>query len=158
MSRILGIDPGASGALVCLCTVTGMIEVYDMPTVEVKRGQRNVRQVNPALLVDVIREAKPTEAVVESVHAMPGQGVSSMFAFGRALGVIEGALAGLGVPFTLVPPREWTAAMRVKGGKDGSRNRACELFPMHAKLFARVKDDGRADAALLAAYGSKVVG
>ncbi len=156
MSRILGIDPGASGALVCLDTETYTLDVHDMPVVEVRRGTRNVKQVNAAMLVDVIRQLAPTSAVIESVHAMPGQGVSSMFAFGRALGVIEGALAGLGVPSTLIAPREWTSAMRVKGGKDGSRNRAAELFPKHAALFARVKDDGRADAALLAVYGAKV--
>jgi crossover junction endodeoxyribonuclease RuvC len=155
MSRILGIDPGASGALVLLSTDTGSLEIYDMPTVEIKRGQRNVRQVNAGMLVDIIKQAKPDAAFVESVHAMPGQGVSSMFAFGRALGLLEGALAGLGVPFTLIPPREWTAAMRVKGGKDGSRSRVADLFPSFAKEFARVKDDGRADAALIAAYGAK---
>jgi crossover junction endodeoxyribonuclease RuvC len=154
MSRVLGIDPGASGALCCLCTKTGILELYDMPTVTIKRGTRHVRQVNAALLVDIIRETKPDKAFVEAVHAMPGQGVSSMFAFGRALGVIEGSLAGLGIPQTLVPPAEWTKAMRVKGGKDGARNRAIELYPIHANLFARVKDDGRADAALIATYGS----
>lgn len=156
MTRILGIDPGASGALVCLDTETYALEVYDMPVVEVKRGARMVKQVNAAMLVDAIRQAAPDKAVIEAVHAMPGQGVSSMFAFGRALGVIEGALAGLGIPSTLIPPREWTTVMRIKGGKDGSRNRASELFPKHAALFARVKDDGRADAALIAVYGAKV--
>jgi len=128
-----------------------------MPVVEVKRGQRNVKQVNAPMLASLIKEISPNRAYVEAVHAMPGQGVSSMFAFGRALGVIEGSLAGLGVPFTLVSPREWTAAMRVKGGKDGSRNRAAELFPRHANLFSRVKDDGRADATLIAVFGAKVV-
>lgn len=157
MSRILGVDPGASGALSCYCTKTELLEIYDMPVVEVKRGQRNVKQVNAPMLASLIKEISPNRAYVEAVHAMPGQGVSSMFAFGRALGVIEGSLAGLGVPFTLVSPREWTAAMRVKGGKDGSRNRAAELFPRHANLFSRVKDDGRADATLIAVFGAKVV-
>jgi crossover junction endodeoxyribonuclease RuvC len=156
MSRILGIDPGASGALVCLCTKTGVLDVFDMPTVQIKRGTRLVRQVNAALLVDIIKEAKPDRAFVEAVHAMPGQGVSSMFAFGRALGVIEGALAGLNISQTLVPPAEWTKHMRVKGGKDGARNRAIELYPIHSNLFARVKDDGRADAALIATYGASL--
>lgn len=155
MSRILGIDPGASGALVCLNTAENALVIFDMPTVEIRRGTRNVRQVNAPMLVEIIRQAAPDVAFIESVHAMPGQGVSSMFAFGRALGLLEGTLAGLGVPFTLIPPREWTAAMRVKGGKDGSRSRAADLFPAHAKDFARVKDDGRADAALIAAYGAK---
>jgi crossover junction endodeoxyribonuclease RuvC len=154
MSRVLGIDPGASGALCFLCTKTGILEIYDMPTVTIKRGTRQVRQVNAALLVDIIRDGKADAAFVEAVHAMPGQGVSSMFAFGRAMGVIEGALAGMGVPQTLVPPAEWTKAMRVKGGKDGARNRAIELYPRHSNLFARVKDDGRADATLIATYGA----
>lgn len=154
MSRILGVDPGASGALCILCTKTEILEIYDMPTVTIQRGTRHVRQVNAALLVDILRESKPDRAFVEAVHAMPGQGVSSMFAFGRALGVIEGALAGLNIPQTLVPPAEWTKAMRVKGGKDGARNRAIELYPRHSNLFARVKDDGRADATLIATYGA----
>lgn len=154
MSRILGIDPGASGALVCLCTDTQKLEIFDTPTVTIKRGTRQVRQVNAYLLTEIVRELRADRAVVEAVHAMPGQGVSSMFAFGRALGVIEGVLAGLNVPITLVPPAEWTKVMRVKGGKDGARNRAMEIYPLYAGQFARVKDDGRADATLLATYGA----
>jgi crossover junction endodeoxyribonuclease RuvC len=79
-----------------------------------------------------------------------------MFAFGRAAGVVEGALAGLGVPYTDVPPATWIKAMGVRGGKDGARNRAMELWPKQAELFKRVKDDGRADAALIAAYGTNL--
>jgi len=154
MSRILGIDPGASGALCCLCTKTNTIEVIDMPTVLIKRGQRMVNQVQPALVVAAIQQLNPDQAIVERVSAMPGQGVSSMFAFGRAAGVLEGALAGLGIPYTDVPPATWVKVMGVRGGKDGARNRAIELYPKHAGLFARVKDDGRADACLIATYGA----
>lgn len=154
MTRILGIDPGASGALCVLDTETNTLDVVDMPTVEVKRGRRNVRQVQPALLVSAIQQLQPHRAMVERVSAMPGQGVSSMFAFGRALGIVEGALAGLGIPYSDVPPATWIKAMAVRGGKDGARNRAMELWPTQAELFKRVKDDGRADAALIAAYGA----
>ena len=156
MSRILGIDPGASGALCLLDTELNWLFVHDMPVVEVKRGSRNVRQVQPALLVSLIEQLSPSSAIVERVSAMPGQGVSSMFAFGRAAGVVEGALAGLGVPYTDVPPATWIKAMGVRGGKDGARNRAMELWPKQAELFKRVKDDGRADAALIAAYGTNL--
>jgi len=86
---------------------------------------------------------------------MPGQGVSSMFSFGRAAGIIEGVLAGFSVPFELIPPATWTKSMRTFGGKDGSRQRAQELFPDYAHLFARKKDDGRAEAALLACYAAE---
>jgi crossover junction endodeoxyribonuclease RuvC len=156
MSRVLGVDPGAGGALCCLCTKTGEIEIVDMPTVLIKRGTRMVNQVQPALVVAAIQQLKPDSAIVERVSAMPGQGVSSMFAFGRAAGILEGALAGLGIPYTDVPPATWIKVMGVRGGKDGARNRAIELYPRHAQLFARVKDDGRADACLIATYGASL--
>jgi crossover junction endodeoxyribonuclease RuvC len=43
----------------------------------------------------------------------------------------------------------------VPQGKDGSRYRAAQLFPARAELFKRVKDDGRSDATLIAAYGAR---
>jgi crossover junction endodeoxyribonuclease RuvC len=156
--RILGIDPGASGALVIFDTEANALEVMDMPCVEIKRGARNVRQVSAQLLVNLLQEHNASHAYVEKVGAMPGQGVASMFAFGRAAGVIEGVLAGLGIPTTYVTPQEWQKGMRVIGGKDGSRNRAIQLWPTFASLFARKKDDGRSDAALVAAYGAKLAG
>jgi crossover junction endodeoxyribonuclease RuvC len=156
--RILGIDPGASGALVILDTANNALEVMDMPCVEIKRGTRNVRQVSAQLLVNLLRDHNVSHAFVEKVGAMPGQGVASMFAFGRAAGVVEGVLAGLTIPTTYVTPQEWQKAMRVIGGKDGSRNRASQLWPSFADHFSRKKDDGRSDAALLAAYGSTLAG
>lgn len=154
--RIIGIDPGASGALVILDTETNALEVMDMPCVEIKRGTRNVRQVSAQLLANLLRGHNACHAYVEKVGAMPGQGVASMFAFGRAAGVVEGVLAGLEVPTTYVTPQEWQKAMRVVGGKDGSRSRASQLWPSFADQFARKKDDGRSDAALVAAYGSQL--
>ena len=155
--KVLGIDPGAGGALAFFDTETGDVDIVDMPTVEIKRGQRFVRHVSAPLLADILRGRNDiSEAFVEKVGAMPGQGVASMFAFGRAAGVIEGVLAGLEIPITHVPPQEWIKAMRVVGGKDGSRQRASQLFSRQAGLFARKKDDGRSDAALLAAYGAKL--
>ena len=156
--RILGIDPGASGALVIVDTNQNTLEVMDMPCVEIKRGARMVRQVSAQLLVNLLRDHNASHAYVEKVGAMPGQGVASMFAFGRAAGVVEGVLAGLEIPTTYVTPQEWQKAMRVIGGKDGSRNRASQLWPAFSNQFARKKDDGRADAALVASYGSQLAG
>ena len=154
--KLLGIDPGAGGALAILDTATNELEMFDMPTVEIKRGTRFVRHVSAPHVADLLRGLHIDAAFVEKVGAMPGQGVASMFAFGRAAGVVEGVLAGLGLPLTHVPPQEWIKAMRVVDGKDGSRSRAAQLFPKQADLFARKKDDGRSDAALIAAYGAKL--
>ena len=150
--RILGVDPGLTGGIALL---TGLCEltVADMPIIETERAGRAKRSVNAPALAWLIREFAPSHAIVERVGAMPGQGVSSMFSFGRSLGVIEGVLAALGIPVSYVAPRVWQSALSVRAGKDGSRARACELLPAYAERFGRRRDDGRADAALLALWG-----
>lgn len=158
---IIGIDPGASGAIAFYSTDTRTLAVIDMPVVEVKRGKRDVRHVDAIQLsreidsrLGMLLRPEDVHAYVEKVGSMPGQGVASMFAFGRSAGVIEGVLAGLGVAHTLVPPKTWIQYCAVVGGKDGSLARARQMFPAYLKFFERKMDDGRADAALLAYYGA----
>jgi len=155
--KIIGVDPGATGAFALLDLDSLDLIIIDMPTTKLKRGTRNVNQVDAAQLVKLLAPhiSEGDVAVIEKVHSMPGQGVVSTFSFGRAAGIIEGVLAALGVPFSLVPPATWTKKMRLFGGKDGSRARAQELFPDQAHLFARKKDDGRADATLIACYAAE---
>jgi crossover junction endodeoxyribonuclease RuvC len=155
--KFMGIDPGAFGAVAILDKDSRELVVIDMPTLKVKRGPRVVNQVDAHMLADALRPHvdSETKALIEKVSAMPGNGVASMFSFGRAAGIVEGVLAGLSVPFELIPPATWIKSMRTFGGKDGSRQRAQELFPDYAHLFARKKDDGRAEAALLACYAGE---
>ena len=160
MKYVIGIDPGLDGAIAVLDETGDIIQVYDMPTVEVKVNGSTKRKVAPAAIASELRmytvDGK-CRAVIEQVSAMPGQGVTSMFTFGRSLGVLEGVLAGMGIPYELVTPSTWVKKMRVAPGKGGSRQRAMELWPMDADLFKRVKDDGRADASLIARYGLDVL-
>lgn len=151
---ILGIDPGLSGALAFLDTETNIVAVEDMPTVTVIRNKKEKREVSPQLIAAAIIKRHVDAAYLERVNAMTGQGVSSVFSFGRSAGVIEGILAAFDIPTTLVLPLTWQRAMDVRGGKDASRERAMQLFPASAELFQRKKDDGRADAALIAKHGS----
>lgn len=151
---ILGIDPGAKGALAFFDMDSGRLEIFDMPTVQVKRGAKLKTEVSPQMLSAIIKANPARKAVLEKVGAMPGQGVSSMFQFGRSVGILEGVLAACGVPVDYVSPAKWQRELSVREGKDGNRQRACELFPAYIDKFARVKDDGRADAALIAYYGA----
>jgi len=151
-SRIIGIDPGASGAIALL--VNGvLVSVHDMPTVTVERNKAQKCQVCPAGLSLLMQQLSPHRATVEKVGAMPGQDVSSMFSFGRSVGIIEGVLAARQIPVTFTTPQAWQKQSGAAKGKDGSRQRVMELFPSQAHLFARVKDDGRADAVLIALMG-----
>jgi crossover junction endodeoxyribonuclease RuvC len=67
--------------------------------------------------------------------------------------MIEGVAAGMRIPYSLVIPQTWKKALGVPADKNAARARACQLFPNMASKFARVKDDGRAEAALIALFG-----
>ena len=71
---------------------------------------------------------------------------------GLAIGVILGVLAGTGVAIELVRPAIWKKGAGIGKDKGSARKAAQERFPDAADLFARVKDDGRAEAALLARW------
>jgi len=151
MSYVIGIDPGISGAISVFRD--GKLEsVVDMPTVEIASGKTIKRHISAATLRNILEldMYQFSHVVIEKVGAMPGQGVTSMFNFGRSAGIIEGVVAALRMPHTYVTPATWTKAVGRAAGKDASRMRAMELFPTRAELFKRAKDDGRADAALIA--------
>lgn len=155
---VLGIDPGLSGAVALYNASNGALQVDDMPTHELKRGGKNKRELDlPGLagLFDV--NGLVRMAFVEQVGAMPGQGVSSVFAFGKAYGAVLGILAARNIPMTMVPPQRWKKALNVPAAKDGARARASQLLPSHAAHWKRVKDDGRAEAALIAYYGAQTM-
>ena len=81
---------------------------------------------------------------------MPRQGLASTFKFGKGYGTLIGVLAALERPVVRVAPTTWTKALKVGPDKDAHRMRAMETWPQHSGLFSRKKDDGRADAALIA--------
>lgn len=156
--RLAGIDPGASGAVAVFDTGLGTLHVIDMPVGQVKTGRAERSRVIPALFANAVSELHIDYAVIELVGAMPKQGLSSTFTFGHAAGVVEGVVAALGIPYEKITPQEWQKLARVSGGKDGSRARAAQLYPAYAGLFARKKDDGRADAACMAYAGAVLKG
>lgn len=152
---ILGIDPGLSGALALYDTAEGSVEVIDMPVLELIRNGKKKREVSAQALANQLAGRNIKAAFLERVNAMPGQGVTSVFSFGRSLGIVEGVLAAYDIPTTLVTPQAWQKAVGQRAGKDGSRERVMQLFPAQVDLFQRKKDDGRSDAALIAYYGAK---
>lgn len=147
---IVGIDPGASGAIVLLENNVP-IEWMIMPTYQVGSAKR----VNAAELADFMNMAKyPDHVYVEQVGAMPGQGVTSMFNFGHSCGTVMGVLGALGLPHTMVTPQKWKKAAGLIGtDKDASRARAIQLWPTWRDLDTKARGQAYADAALIARYG-----
>lgn len=149
MTIIMGIDPGISGAVAFYFPVVCRIAVDDVP---VAGGEINVHE-----LARQIRIHRPNMAVIERVGAMPGQGVTSSFNFGRSYGDVRGAIGALDVPMHFVTPQKWKKHFGLSADKEESRLRAIRLFPNAAESFKLKKHDGRAEAALIALYGAEVL-
>lgn len=151
----VGIDPGLSGALAIVEPVPAVVQVFDMPTLEINGRNRLDMHALLALLREwnMLHDIKGV--LVEDVGAMPGQ--AFMFPFGFACGAAQMAVTAVQLPLRLVTPQKWKKHYGLRGGKenkDQSRLLASRLFPAHAAKWARKKDDGRAEAVLLANYGA----
>lgn len=149
---IIGIDPGCSGAIVVLNSSGTYQNAILTPTVKVGTKTR----VNGAAIASFLRafDLAGAEAFLEQVGAMPGQGVSSMFTFGHAAGVVEGILQGLLIPYTLVTPQAWKKTAGLIGSdKDAARSRAIQLYPSLRILDQKAKGQAVADALLIARHG-----
>ena len=152
---IIGIDIGSQGAIALLTPAGDLIEVVDMPIL--RDGPKGRPNVNAALLAEIVFKMQAAMAFVEFVGARPGEGAVGAFAFGRSRGVIEGVCGAGGVPLSFLTPAHWKRLVGIapgrEGAKDAARSEAIRRWPRQAATFARVKDDGRAEACLIAVAG-----
>ena len=155
--KIIGIDPGLSGAIAVLHNKK-VINMYDMPVMA--EGKKNKRQLNSSQLVNIIKENinenEETIVVVEQVNAMPGQGVTSMFNFGQTFGAIKGVCAALKLPIFFVRPTKWKKYFELlNSSKDASRTKAIEMYPSLSNQLSKKKDVNKSDAILIARFYSE---
>jgi crossover junction endodeoxyribonuclease RuvC len=134
MTLYLGIDIGLSGALAVLDGDGALISIDDMPCL--KDGPAGRRAINAPLLASIIFKSHAHQAFVEHVSARPREGPTGAFAFGRARGVIEGALAAAGVPCTFLTPATWKRAVNLRlATKDAARSEAIRRLDRSAWLI-----------------------
>ena len=143
----VGIDPGLSGALAILDSNQKIELLADLPIIR----DHKLAWVDGARLQTMLLEAihgRQCRAIVERVGSMPGQGVSSSFAFGVGFGSILSLLQALRLPIELITPASWKRQLGLTGDKRASLDRARLLFPTAELHLA--KHDGRAEALLIA--------
>ena len=155
--KIIGIDPGLSGAIAILENKK-VLKFFDMPVLS--EGKKNKRQLNSAQLVNILRENinsnnEEISVVVEQVNAMPGQGVTSMFNFGQTFGAIKGVCAALSLPIYFVRPSKWKKHFElINSSKDASRTKVIEMYPHLSDQLSKKKDVNKSDAILIARFFS----
>lgn len=150
--NVLGIDPGMTGGFAWLSE--NSLVTDPMPVVE--------KQLHLPEIKVLIQAANPHYVYLEHVHAIFGSAAGATFKFGRVFGIIEGMLAGLGIPYILVSPKTWQKEMHEgctgKKAKERSRLAVTRVFPAHdftPTERATKAHDGMIDAALIAAYGRR---
>lgn len=138
-----GIDPGRGGGIAVIREDDSVVtSVFD------ETGYKSILQtLNGSSLV-----------IVEDVHAMPKQGVTSMFNFGFNKGWIVGLLYAYGIPTQLVSPQKWKRTFGLDNDKQKSIECAMRLYP-NANLYATPRckkmHDGIAEALLMAEYAKR---
>lgn len=150
---VAGIDPGSSGGISLLQEDGTLIGAFDMPAIKVKVGKTFRTRIAPSAVALLLRSHAIAHAFMEDVQPVPGNGALGHFGLGRALGVVEGVVAAFGIPVTLIRPQTWKKAMGLPAEKGNARARAMQLWPASAADFQRVRDDGRAESALIAYVG-----
>ena len=153
--NILGVDPGIRGGLAIVAIdVNGaapqLVDMIDIPLAGVGAKER----VDVLAIRNWIAQHAPQHALIERAQAMPKQGASSGFKYGRAVGAIEAVITCCAIPLTIVEPSFWKKFHALRDGdKEAGRQRALQLFPTAHELLARKKDHSRAEAALIALSG-----
>jgi crossover junction endodeoxyribonuclease RuvC len=150
----IGVDPGAKGALAYI-TSQGICAVWDYDD---PKWQLFLRIV-------ATRQSDGVMAMIESAHAMPKQGVSSMFNFGKNYGRWHGWFDALQIPYQIVTPQKWKKKIFDSAPKKGEDQKQIALDLAH-RLYPSIsltgpkggKKDGRADSLLIARYCQKMEG
>lgn len=142
----LGIDPGISGGVALLD----------------EKEVKFARAFDPEEFMNIVAflKAEPmaTRCCLEKVASMHGQGVKSMFTFGRNFGWLEGVMDMGGITYYEIPPQTWKKEFGLSSDKQKSIKVCEELFPgVNLKRTPKCKNshDGIAEALLMAEYARR---
>ena len=144
MGSLIAIDPGSvSGALAVFPHGNGR-DTYatDIAVVD--------KQVDAASLHHILIQIKPDACVIEKAQPFPKQGVTGVFNYGVAFGLIRGVLASHGVPVHYVSSPVWKKSLGLIGkDAEASREMAIRLYPGASKDLNLKRHHNRAEALLI---------
>lgn len=151
----IGIDPGKSGALAAI-DEQGGVSIFETP-VESTGKKKDYDLNRIARILKILKSQYDIKAAIELVHAMPGQGVTSMFSMGYGFGIWRMALVAIEIPHEQVTPQAWKKLLMAGQPKDKKASVlvAAQLYPSaHSQLYGAKggAKDGNGDALLIAEF------
>lgn len=135
------IDPGAVNAAIAVFHDDAPAFVDDLRTAD--------GMIDSVALAKALHDMGVAQVVIERVHAMPKQGVSSTFKFGVGCGIIHGVTGALRLPLALVTPNTWKSFHKLGPDKEQARKLAMDKWPAQHARLERKKDANRAEALLI---------
>ena len=147
----IGIDPGKSGGIALITNILDSTTKMPSTEADVSNWLWTAKEFTSTKFGGLF-------ASIEKVHSMPGQGVRSMFTFGRNYGFLRGCLISLRIPFEEVMPRTWQKGLGIPVRKTNEtktqfknrlKARAQQLFPEKTLTLATC------DAVLIAEYSRR---
>ncbi|WMT85592.1 hypothetical protein NO932_11700 [Pelagibacterium sp. 26DY04] len=155
-SHVVGFDPGVSGAIAVLDASGALIDIHDMPVFQTEKKvagkAKKKSHLNVHAVGNFVRPFAGSLAVIERVASRPGEGSVSSFTFGFGAGALHGIAGAFEMRIENPTPAQWKKHFRLSSDKGAARQLATRRWPDKASWFTRAKDDGRAEAALIALY------
>lgn len=160
MKYFAGIDVGNTGGIAVLDEYSELVAYTRMPIIKVgKKHEVDVFKVTDFLGKIPYGNCDELAITIEDVHAMPHQGVTSMFNFGKGYGLLLGLLQSMDFAVRRVSPRRWQKELLLpKTDKDDNTkaraNRTVLMaYPDLDKYLKVKRNQGVADAILIATFG-----
>ena len=148
---ILGIDPGSTGGLAVIKntnnTLPQIILALRMPTITIY----GKKIIDTKKIAAELRNHPIDVSIIEKVHAMPRQGVTSSFQFGRSFGGIEALSYLFSKRVDYIAPAVWKKSLGLGPSKKDSLDLARLKFGT-LDLWKIKSNDGIAEAALLTLF------
>jgi len=147
MTFLLGIDPGKKGGIALLEAdkPSAVYQVQTWPMPDTTRALHDLIAGLPIIKICMLEKPFYPQII----------GITNAAVIAEAYGILKGALAWRDIPFREIRPNDWKKSLNVSTDKNLARQRASEFFPDNADQWKLAKQDGRAEAALIAWFGMK---
>lgn len=108
---IAGIDPGMGGAIaiIDLRGTNIVANVFYTPVKNIIKNKKKKKDYDVEEMAKLLEKYKNCKILVvqEATHAMPNQGTTSMYSFGRGAGLWEGIAGAYHMPIKFISPMAW---------------------------------------------------
>lgn len=161
MKYYLGIDPGKAGAFVVLDENSNIVEKIGTPLIGKEYDKHGI--------ISILTKYPYQKIGLENPDVIFGIGKSSVASLSNCVGLIEGMMLALNIPFLLIKPKEWqkecwkhVKTQKKPDGKNDPKATSIiaavnlwpkENFKITNKGSSSVNhNDGMVDAGLIAEY------